>query len=352
MASRRLTTLALDTMGGDLAPFSVIEGADLALKKNKNIYYLLFGDKDKLEPLLDRYPRVKASSEVVHTKDFIRNEDKPSLALRQGRNSSMRLAINAVKEGRADAVVSAGNTGAYMAMSKFVLKTMAGISRPAIAGSFPTTKGSCVMLDLGANLDCDTDNLIEFAVMGHVYAREVLGKENPTIALLNVGEEELKGHATVQSAANALKRAVRTLNFQGFIEGDGIIEGEADVVVTDGFSGNIALKASEGMVHFMTNLLKDAIKSTLLSKLGGLLILRPLRRMRNRINPKMHNGAMLIGLGGIAIKSHGGADGLAYSNAIKVADQMVSHGFQKQIEEKLHELSLDLQEDSPDSAVN
>ena len=352
MVQSRSITLALDAMGGDHAPFSVIEGVDLALKKDPSLQFLLFGDKDQLDPILEDFPALKKSIEIIHTKDVIRNEDKPSIALRQGRKSSMRLAINAVSEGKADAVVSAGNTGAYMATAKFVLRTMAGISRPAIAASFPTAKGSCVMLDLGANVSCDSDNLVEFAVMGDIYARDVLGLDNPKIALLNIGEEEMKGNAEVQTAAATLRKAENTLNFQGFVEGDRIIEGEADVIVTDGFSGNIALKASEGMVNFMSSLLRDAIKSSWLSKLGGLLILKPLKRMKARINPKNHNGAILIGLGGIAIKSHGGADGVAYANAIKVATKMASHGLQKQIENKLHELSLDLQRDHDDSAIS
>ena len=346
MANSPFITLALDAMGGDQAPLSVIEGAYLALKQNPSLRFILVGDRNQLDPILVDFPDVQSVSDIIHTEDYIKNEDKPSIALRQGRQSSMRLAVNAVAEGKADAVVSAGNTGAYMAIAKFVLKTMAGISRPAIAASFPTSKGSCVVLDLGANISCDSDNLIEFAVMGDIYARDVMGIENPTIALLNVGAEQMKGNAEVQTAAATLKRATRTLNFQGFIEGDRIIEGEADVVVTD------ALKASEGMATFMTNLLRESIHSSFLSKLGGLLISRPLRRMKDRMNPKLHNGAMLIGLGGIAIKSHGGADGLAYANAIKVATQMVSHGLQKQIEEKLHALSLDLQEGNDEDTEN
>ncbi len=346
MAPSPFITLALDAMGGDNAPLSVIEGASLAIKHNPSLRFILFGDQGRLMPFLENYPALQAVSQIVHTQDYITNEDKPSVALRQGRQSSMRLAVNAVADGTADAVVSAGNTGAYMAIAKFVLKAMTGISRPAFVASFPTAKGSCVMLDLGANVSCDSSNLVEFAVMGDIYARDVMGIANPTIALLNVGAEEMKGNVEVQTAAAILKRATRTLNFQGFIEGDRIIKGEADVVVTDGFSGNIALKASEGMATFMTSLLKESIHSSWISKLGGLLILKPLQRMKDRMNPKLHNGAMLIGLGGIAIKSHGGADGVAYANAIKVATQMVSHGLQKQIEEKLHALSLDLAENA------
>ena len=352
MAKGSFITLALDAMGGDQAPRSVIEGAHLALQLSPSLHFLLFGDQDQINPLLEEFSSLRSAITLIHTKDLIRNEDKPSVALRQGRKSSMRLAINAVEEGKADAVVSAGNTGAYMAISKFVLKTMAGISRPAIAASFPTNKGSCVVLDLGANVSCDSDNLVEFAVMGDIYARDVLGLSNPKVALLNVGEEEMKGNAEVQNAAAILKKAPNTLNFQGFIEADRIMKGEADVVVTDGFSGNIALKASEGVIDFITHLLKDAIKSSWLSKIGGLLIARPLKRMKDKINPKHHNGAILIGLGGIAIKSHGGADGIAYANAIKVAAQMVSRGLQKQIEEKLSQLSLDLERDHDDSATN
>ncbi|HSK39705.1 MAG TPA: phosphate acyltransferase, partial [Arenibaculum sp.] len=232
--SARLT-IALDAMGGDHAPDMVVAGADEARQRCPDIRYLFFGDEHRIEPLLDRQPALKAVSTVRHTPDAISNDAKPSVALRAGRTSSMRLAINAVAEGEASCVVSAGNTGALMAMAKFVLKTLPGIDRPAIASFLPTQRGESVMLDLGANVECDARNLVEFAVMGAVFARTVLGVAEPTIGLLNIGAEEVKGHEAIRNAAAQLRMMPLPGTFHGFIEGDDIPAGTVDVVVTDGF---------------------------------------------------------------------------------------------------------------------
>ena len=250
----------------------------------------------------------------------------------------MRLAVDAVANGEVQGVISAGNTGAYMAMVKIFLRTIPGIARPAIAASFPTLNGRKVMLDLGANVEADVQQLVQFAIMGSVYAQEVLDIKNPSVGLLNVGSEEQKGNGIVQEAAQILKHS-KVVRFHGFIEGDDIAKGTTDVVVTDGFTGNIALKASEGMVNFVITLLKQAFQTSWLAKASYLLASIPLKSMRSQINPKSYNGAILIGAGGIAIKSHGGADSEAFAAAIQVAARMASHDFNHKIEKKLALLS-------------
>lgn len=345
MAESQTIKIAIDAMGGDYAPDMVIEGASMALKMHQDINFILFGDETKIKPLLKKYPNLEGKYELVHTEDYVRNEDKPAVALRN-RNSSMRLAVDAVREKKADCVVSAGNTGAYMAMAKVFLKTTEGVTRPAIAATFPTEKGTSVVLDLGANVSCDVDNLVEFAVMGKIYAREISGVDNPSIGLLNVGEEEVKGNANVQGAAQVLRRAKKTINFYGFVEGDDLFKGTTDVIITDGFTGNAALKSAEGFARFMTDLLKEAFKSSWITKLGYLLLKGPIEEVKQRLNPKVHNGAILIGLGGIAIKSHGGADGEGFSYAVDVARNMVSHNLNRQITRTLQQLHKEVQQNT------
>lgn len=334
-------------MGGDRAPDMVIEGAALALAKNSNLRFKLYGDQAKISPLLEKYSALIKASEIIHTPDFIANEEKPSIALRHSKNSSMRLAVDAVRDGHASGVVSAGNTGAYMAIAKIFLKMIPGIDRPAIIASLPTLKNPCVMLDLGANVVCDHNHLVQFAIMGDVYAQEILGVSNPSIGLLNVGEEEQKGNDAVQEAAKILRCAPNTLNFYGFIEGDDIGKGTVDVVVTDGFTGNVALKALEGMAFFIMTFMKEVFKTSWLARAGYLLSMFAMKKFKNKLNAKNYNGAMLIGLGGVAIKSHGSADGIAFANAIHVAARMVSHDLNKKIEKSLKQLYKDIKQNAP-----
>jgi phosphate acyltransferase len=332
-------TVSIDAMGGDSAPEMVIEGVNMALKSPRVVHFLLYGDEERLLPLLERFPKVKAMSTIRHTSEIVTNDEKPAVALRSGRNTSMRLAINAVRDGEAAGVVSAGNTGALMAMAKFALKTLPGIDRPAIASCLPTQKGRCVMLDLGANVSCDADNLIQFAVMGEVYARRVLGLKQPSIGILNVGAEHLKGNDSVRAAALALQETNLPIKFYGFVEGDDICAGTVDVVVTDGFTGNIALKTAEGMASMFGNFLKDSLKRSLMSRLGALLITPALSSFRQTVDPRRHNGAMLLGLNGICVKSHGGTDALGFANAIQVAIGLTSHGINEGIKEDYAHLS-------------
>lgn len=326
-------------MGGDLAPRMVVEGIDIALGKLPDVDYLLFGDESMLNPLLDQFGRVRGAVQVRHTEDAVSDEEKPGTALRSGRNSSMRLAINAVADGEAAGVVSAGNTGALMAMAKFVLKTLPGIDRPAIATYFPTLRGETVMLDLGANVECSSDNLVQFAVMGEVFARNVLGLEQPTIGILNIGVEGLKGNEAVKEAALILQETSLPIKFYGFVEGDDIGKGTVDVVVTDGFTGNIALKTAEGTVKLFGQFLKEALLSSPMSRLGAILARPALETLRKRVDPRQYNGAMLVGLNGICVKSHGNTDAFGFSNAIRVAVELITDGYNEGIKRDFQKLN-------------
>lgn len=315
--------LALDAMGGDHAPDMVIKGAAALLPRFPQVGFLLFGDADQLEPLLRRYPALRERAELRHTKEKVLSEDKPSQALRRGKNSSMRLSIDAVLNGEAHAVVSAGNTGALMAMAKLVLRTLPGIERPALSTFLPTQTGEVVMLDLGANVECDERNLVQFAVMGANLAHSALGRHRPRVALLNVGTEELKGNDSVRNAAEILRQVPNPpFEFCGFVEGDGILKGEVDVVVTDGFTGNVALKTVEGTAKLMSGLLRASFKRSWITKLGYLLSSPGLAMLRERMDPRFYNGAVLLGLNGIAVKSHGGTDDVGFAAALEVAIDM------------------------------
>jgi glycerol-3-phosphate acyltransferase PlsX len=331
-------TISLDAMGGDKAPEVVIQGVQIARTRLPHVQFLLFGDQAKLEPLLDRMPDLRTCCEVRHTEHAVKGDDKPSQVLRSGRQTSMWLAVDAVARGEADGVVSAGNTGALMAISKFVLRMLPGISRPAIAGFFPTERGESVMLDLGANVECDANNLVEFAVMGEVFARIVLGIEQPLVGLLNVGSEELKGNDAVRSAAAILRSGSLPIRFHGFVEGNDIAHGTVDVVVSDGFTGNIALKSAEGLAKLYTRFLRDAFSSSWLARIGYLLARSALVKVKLRTDPRRYNGAMFLGLNGIAVKSHGGTDAVGFANAIAVAVELVTHGFNERIKRELERL--------------
>lgn len=283
-------------------------------------------------------PALAGAYTIRHAPDAVSADAKPGQVLRTGRQSSMWLAADAVAKGEAAGVVSAGNTGALMAVSKFVLRTLPGIDRPAIAGFFPTERGESVMLDLGANVDCNANNLIEFAVMGEVFARALLNIEKPTVGLLNVGSEEMKGNDAVRQAAAVLKDGGLPIRFYGFVEGTDIGLGTVDVIVTDGFTGNIALKTAEGMAKLYSRFLKDAFKSSWLAKLGYLLAKPALHKVKMRTDPRRYNGAMFLGLNGIAVKSHGGTDAIGFANAIGVAVDLVTHGFNERIKQEFETL--------------
>jgi glycerol-3-phosphate acyltransferase PlsX len=332
-------TIALDAMGGDAAPGIVLKGADIAGRRYPGVDYLLFGAEEMIRPLLAKLPTLSDRTTLIHTNEVVADDKKPSAALRSGRGSSMRLAIDAVGDGRAAGVVSAGNTGALMAMAKFVLKMLPGIDRPAIASFFPTQRGESVMLDLGANIECDAENLVQFALMGDVFARTVLGLIEPTVGLLNVGEEDLKGNDAVRGASARLRLAVTPIRFYGFVEGDDIAAGTVDVVVTDGFTGNVAVKTAEGTAKLFAEFLEAAFRHSLSARIGYLFARRALHKLRIRCDPRRYNGAMLLGLNGIAVKSHGSTDAFGFANAIGVAIDMKVNGFLDKIRVELARLS-------------
>ena len=332
--------IALDAMGGDKAPDMVLDGAMLARERFPSVRFLLFGDAEVLEAALKSRPRLAEMATIMPAEDVVSNDDKPSTALRKRRKSSMRLAIDAVRDGSAAGVVSAGNTGALMAMAKLVLGMLPGVDRPAIASFFPTQRGESCMLDLGANIVCQAENLVQFAIMGNAFARSVLGIKSPTVGLLNVGAEELKGNDQVREAAAFLKASNLGLDFRGFVEGDDIGAGTVDVIVTDGFSGNIALKTAEGIAKLYTEYLRRAFGSSLMAKIGYLLARGAMQRVRQRIDPRRYNGAMLLGLNGIVVKSHGGTDDFGFANAVGAAVDLVSQDYQSQIRREIELMGL------------
>jgi phosphate acyltransferase len=335
-------TIAVDAMGGDDAPGMVIEGIALARILFPDTKFLVFGDKAQLVPLIDKFPELKASSEVVHTDEVVSSQMKPSQALRKSRKSSMGLAIQAVKDEVADVAISAGNTGALMALSKFMLRTMPGIDRPALIAPMPTLRGESVMLDLGANVECDSNNLVQFAIMGAAYVRTVLGQSRPSVALLNVGTEDLKGKDSIKAAADMLKDSRHLpLNFVGFVEGNDIAAGEVDVVVTDGFTGNVALKTAEGTARLVTDLLGRAFRSSFMTKMGYMLSKQGLQSLKDHLDPNNHNGGVFLGLNGLVMKSHGGSNAHGFSSAVTSAIDMAQNDLIRLIGEDLHEIAAD-----------
>lgn len=323
--------IALDAMGGDKAPESVIQGARIVLKEFPDTRFLFFGREEVIQPLINRYRPLARASEVAHADTVISMHEKPSVALRQGKQSSMRLAIDAVAAGKACAMVSAGNTGALMATAKFVLRTLPGILRPAITTKVPSRHGNMVLLDMGANIDCSAEHLVQFAMMGDAYARAALGLTSPKIGLLNVGSEEMKGHDEVKEAHKILRSGTIPVDYYGFVEGNDILEGITNVVVTDGFTGNIALKTAEGASRLIYNSLKNAIQNSFWAKIGYLFARPAIRMAVKRFDPRKLNGAILLGLNGIAIKSHGGADAKSFANAIRLAITLVENEVNEKI---------------------
>ena len=331
-------SLAIDAMGGDAAPEAVLDGLELAAERHPGARFLLVGDEARVGAALARRKRAAKVCSLRHAPEVISGDLKPTAALRM-RGSSMRLAIDAVAAGEAAGVVSAGNTGALMALAKIVIKTMPEIDRPALAAIGPSARGDVVLLDLGANVQCDARNLVEFAIMGDAFARVALGLTMPSIGLLNVGSEELKGDDRVRAAAEILRDSHIGAQFRGFIEGHDITAGTVDVVVTDGFTGNVALKTGEGALKLMRDLLRQVFTSSIPARLGYLLARPALDRLREWMDPRRYNGAILLGLNGVVVKSHGGTDALGFAHAVDVAMDMVTHGYNDRIKDGFERLA-------------
>jgi glycerol-3-phosphate acyltransferase PlsX len=325
--------ISLDAMGGDHGPDVVVPGAAIALDRHPESEFLFFGNKAKIEPLIAQHKRLVKAAKIVHTDVTVKMDDKPSQALRHGRRvSSMWLALDAVRRGEADVAVSAGNTGALMAMAKFCLKTMPGIDRPAIAAIWPNLRSESVVLDLGASIGADAKQLVDMAVMGAAMARIVFDLDRPTVGLLNVGVEEIKGVEAVREAGRMLREAnFPELEYRGFVEGDDIGKGTTDVVVTEGFAGNIALKTAEGTAKQIGEYLRVALKRTLRARIGYLFARQAFEILREKVDPKKVNGGVFLGLNGVVVKSHGGADAEGFSSAIDTGYDVVRNGMNAQI---------------------
>ncbi len=332
--------ISVDAMGGDNSPRVVIDGLAIAAKDHPDIRFIVFGDAARVRPLLQEYPELEKVCELRHSPEMVHNEDKPSSVIRN-RNTSMFMAIDAVRTGEAQAVVSAGNTGALMAISKLTLKTITKIHRPAIVSIMPHRFGKYVMLDLGANTECDAINLAEFAFMGEILARHALGIAKPKVALLNIGSEEMKGKDEIKQAAQLIKSSKMGIDFIGFIEPHDIANGVADVIVADGFTGNIALKSIEGTAKQITRMIKDAVKGSLLAKVGVLFMIPALRKIKKIMDPRLYNGAMFVGLNGLSVKSHGGADAFSFSRAVDNAAKLVRQNFVPTIKEEIDRVDLE-----------
>jgi len=324
--------------------FRSIEGASLARERHSNIRYLFYGKEIQIKPLIDKYKGLGKISEIIHADDVISAEEKPSAALRTGRKSSMWLAIESVRDEHAGGVVSAGNTGALMASARYVLGMIPGIIRPAIASFLPTPNGECVMLDLGANTECAVEHLVQFAIMGDAFARTALGLSSPKIGLLNVGTEETKGTEALRQAYAFLKKLATDakelhFNFHGFVEGYDVPLGTTDVVVADGFSGNVALKTVEGTAKLYSALMRQAVQHSNLAKFGYFLAKPAFAKLRERVDPRRYNGAIFLGVNGSVVKSHGGTDGYGFSTAIDITADMITHGFIHAVREEIERVS-------------
>ncbi|WP_198265601.1 phosphate acyltransferase PlsX [sulfur-oxidizing endosymbiont of Gigantopelta aegis] len=330
------STIAIDAMGGDVGLDVTVPAALNILKKFSQLKIILVGDESQIEQQLESCPaKVRQQITVHHTSQVVGMDEKPASALRGKKDSSMRVSINLVKSGDADACISAGNTGALMATARFVLKTLPGIDRPAICSAIPTQKGHTHMLDLGANIDLSAQHLLEFAVMGSVLTSAIDDIDKPTIGLLNIGQEEMKGNEQVQQAANLISNS--SLNYYGFIEGDDIYKGVVDVVVADGFVGNISLKTSEGVAKMIVYYIKREFNRNIFTKIAGLIAMPVLNAFKSKIDPRIYNGASLLGLKGIVVKSHGSADIFSFGNAIKVAMLEVENKVPQRISKVLEE---------------
>lgn len=329
--------IAIDAMGGDEGLAVMLAGVAEARRRFDGTHFFLVGDEAKIAEGLKAHPNLTANSEIVHAPEVIKGDEKPSAALRRAKITSMGVAIDLVKQGRAAAAVSSGNTGALMAMAKVSLRTMKGIDRPALAGLMPSLgPNDTVVLDLGANTECDARNLMQFAVMGAAYARTQLDLASPRVALLNIGTEDQKGTGEIRDAAQALRDATHLpLTFAGFIEGDKLSRGDVDVIVCDGFSGNIALKTAEGTARFVADLLRRAFSSSVRSKIGFLISRPATELLRHHLDPNNHNGAVFLGLNGLVVKSHGGANEAGVANAIAVAAKSVRDDLARKIAEDL-----------------
>jgi len=331
----KIIKIAVDAMGGDGSPKKVIDGIIHHFQKNKNSYYLIFGDKNKiLSHITDALP--KLSFEIIHTIDVVKGTDSPLEGAKRGKNTSMWLAIQSVKEKKSDVVISAGNTGALLVISKLNLKMIENIDKPALSALWPNKTGMSVVLDLGANIECSPKNLIDFSIMGSSLFKSLYPNDNAKVALLNIGSEELKGNEIIKETYQKLnQRNNHDFEFKGYIEGNQLMNGDVNVIVADGFTGNVALKTAEGTANFITSELKKAMTGNLIGKISSLLNISNLKKFKARLDPRLYNGAIFIGLDSPVIKSHGGTDFIGFSNSLSVCTRTISGNLIEKIRDNI-----------------
>ena len=334
---KNLITIAVDAMGGDNAPQKIIDGIDVHAKNSKNIYYKLFGNKDVIDPIINKKSINKNLFEIIHTDKKIKGEDSAFTAAKRGKNTSMWLAIESVKKKLSDIVISAGNTGALLVIAKLNLQMIENIDKPALSGLWPSKKGMSVVLDLGANIECSDKNLIDFAIMGSSLLKSLFPEEKPKVALLNIGSEEIKGNEIIKTTYQKLNQIVNEdFEFKGFIEGNNLMNGDVNVIVADGFTGNVALKTAEGTANFITSELKEAMTSNILSKIGSLISVNSLKKFKKKLDPRLYNGAILLGLDSPVIKSHGGTDYIGFANSLSVCEKIVKNNLIDKIKNSIN----------------
>jgi len=332
-----LITIAVDAMGGDNSPRKVIEGIELHHKKSKNVFYKLFGDKNLIDPIIRNKSIDNNFIEIIHTEEKIKGEDTAFAAAKRGKKTSMWLAIESVKNKSSDIVISAGNTGALLVIAKLNLKMIENIDKPALSGLWPSKKGMSVVLDLGANIECSDKNLIDFAIMGSSLFKSLFPEEKSKVALLNIGSEELKGNEVIKETYQKLNQIVNEdFEFKGFIEGNHIMDGDVNVVVADGFTGNVALKTAEGTANFITSELKTSLKGSILGRLGSIISINSLKKFKEKLDPRLYNGAILLGLDSPVIKSHGGTDYIGFANSLTVCEKIVKNNLIDKIKNSIN----------------
>ena len=330
-----LIRIAVDAMGGDGSPKKVIDGIIYNHKSNQENYFKIFGDKKQISKLINNKID-KGFYEIIHTENAVKSTDSPLEAAKKGKDTSMWLSIESVKKKESDIVISAGNTGALLVISKLNLKMIENIDKPALSALWPNKKGMSVVLDLGANIECSSKNLVDFSIMGSALYKSLYPKENPNVALLNIGSEELKGNETINETFQKLnEKKLKNLNFSGYIEGNQLMDGDVNVIVSDGFTGNVALKTAEGTANFITNELKQALNGNLLGKISSLLNIANLRKFKKRLDPRLYNGAIFIGLDTPVVKSHGGTDYIGFSNSLDVCNKIIKGNLIDKINENI-----------------
>ena len=334
---KELITIAVDAMGGDNAPLKIIDGIELHHKKSKNIFYKIFGDKGIIEPIIKKKVINQNNIEIIHTEEKIKGEDTAFAAAKRGKKTSMWLSIESVKNKSSDIVISAGNTGALLVIAKLNLKMIENIDKPALSGLWPSKKGMSVVLDLGANIECSKKNLIDFAIMGSSLFKSLFPEEKSKVGLLNIGSEELKGNDIIKETYQKLNQNInKNFEFKGFIEGNQIMDGNINVVVADGFTGNVALKTAEGTANFITNELRQSMKGSLLGRLGSLISINSLKKFKKKLDPRLYNGAILLGLDSPVIKSHGGTDYIGFANSLSVCEKIVKNNLIDKIKNSIN----------------